>query len=77
MAACTVPVAIADPQRNAVIVLEQVRACHEDGVAVAIFPELSLSGYSIDDLLLQDTLLAAVEARDRGHRGRAASTCCR
>ena len=61
VAACTVPVAIADPQRNAVIVMEQVRACHEDGVAVAIFPELSLSGYAIDDLLLQDTLLAAVE----------------
>ena len=30
VAACTVPVAIADPARNAEIVLEQARACHED-----------------------------------------------
>ena len=29
---------------------------------MALFPELSLSGYAIDDLLLQDTLLDAVEA---------------
>ena len=62
VAACTIPVAIADPAANARSVLEQARACHEDGVAVAVFPELSLSGYAIDDLLLQDTLLSAVEA---------------
>ena len=60
VAACTVPVAIADPATNAATVLEQVRACHEDGVAVALFPELSLCGYAIDDLLLQDTLLDGV-----------------
>ena len=60
VAACTVPVAIADPATNAATVLEQARACHEDGVALALFPELSLCGYAIDDLLLQDTLLAGV-----------------
>ncbi len=47
----------------------------EEGVAAAVFPELGLSGYAIDDLLLQDALLDGVEAavRDgrRGH-GRAA-----
>src|SRR5207342_3451417 len=31
-------------------------------VAVAVFPELTLSGYSIEDLLLQDPLLDAVES---------------
>jgi NAD+ synthase (glutamine-hydrolysing) len=62
VAACTVPVAIADPARNATTVLEQARACHEDGVAVAVFPELSLTGYAIDDLLMQDTLLEATLA---------------
>ena len=61
VAACTLSVAIADPATNADRVLEQVRLCHDDGVALALFPELSLSGYSIDDLLLQDTLLEAVE----------------
>ena len=60
VAACTVPVAIADPASNAVTILEQARACHDDGVALALFPELSLCGYAIDDLLMQDTLLAGV-----------------
>ena len=61
IAACTVPVAIAEPATNARTVLVQARACHDDGVAVAIFPELCLTGYSIDDLFLQDTLLEAVQ----------------
>ncbi len=62
VAACTLPVALADPAENARRVIEQVRACHDDGVAVALFPELCLSGYAIDDLLLQDVLLDAVDA---------------
>ncbi|MET0839501.1 MAG: NAD(+) synthase [Marmoricola sp.] len=61
IAACTVPVKLADPRTNAAALVEQARACHEDGVAVAIFPELGLSGYSVDDLFLQDTLLEAVQ----------------
>ncbi|RPF23289.1 NAD(+) synthase [Myceligenerans xiligouense] len=60
VAACTVPVTPADPAANAAAVLEQARACHDEGVAVAVFPELCLSGYAIDDLLLQDTLLDGV-----------------
>ena len=62
VAACTLPVAIADPAANAARVLEQARHCHDDGVAVAVFPELCLSGYAIEDLLLQDVLLDAVDA---------------
>jgi NAD+ synthase (glutamine-hydrolysing) len=61
VAACTIPVAVADPRANAAGVLTQARECHEQGVALAVFPELTLSGYAIDDLLLQDTLLEAVE----------------
>ena len=61
VAACTIPVALADPAANAETVLAQARECHAEGVAVAVFPELCLSGYSIDDLLLQDTLLTAVQ----------------
>ncbi len=72
VAACTLPVAIADPDANARAVLEQARACHEDGVAVAVFPELCLTGYAIDDLLLQETLLEAVhEALHEVARGTA------
>jgi NAD+ synthase (glutamine-hydrolysing) len=62
IAACTQRTAIADPPANAESVLRQARECHDDGVAVAVFPELTLTGYSIEDLLLQDALLDAVEA---------------
>src|SRR3954469_15618418 len=55
------PVALADPAANARTVVAVARECHDDGVAVAVFPELCLSGYSIEDLLLQDTLLNAVQ----------------
>src|SRR3954454_9935250 len=61
VAACTIPVALADPAANARTVLEVARECHDEGVAVAVFPELCLSGYSIEDLFLQDTLLDAVQ----------------
>lgn len=61
VAACTLPVAAGDPARNAEAVVEQVRLRHAEGVAVALFPELSLSGYAIDDLLLQDVLLDEVD----------------
>ena len=63
VAACTVPIRVADPEVNTRAVLEQARVCHEDGVAVAIFPELCLTGYAVDDLFLQDTLLRTVEAQ--------------
>ena len=61
VAACATPTAIADPLTNAATVLAAARACHEDGVAVALFPELGLTGYAIDDLLLQQPLLDEVE----------------
>jgi NAD+ synthase (glutamine-hydrolysing) len=61
VAACTLPVHLADPAANAAAVIEQAQACHDDHVAVAVFPELCLTGYSVDDLFLQDALLAGVE----------------
>lgn len=62
VAACTIPLAIADPAANAEAVLAEARACDADAVAVAVFPELCLSGYAIDDLVLQDALQGGVEA---------------
>jgi len=62
VAACTHRVAIADPAANAECVLRIARECGEEGVAVALFPELDLTGYSIEDLLLQDAVLDEVEA---------------
>src|ERR1700754_3430594 len=62
VAACTHHSAIGDPAANAASVLRMARDCHDDGVALAVFPELTLSGYSIEDILLQDVLLNDVEA---------------
>jgi NAD+ synthase (glutamine-hydrolysing) len=61
VAACTHRTVLADPAANAESVLRIARTCHDDSVAVAVFPELTLSGYSIEDILLQDSLLDAVE----------------
>src|SRR3954453_21099886 len=61
VAACTHHTTIADPVANAEAVLRVARDCHDDSVALAVFPELTLSGYSIEDILLQDSLLDAVE----------------
>jgi NAD+ synthase (glutamine-hydrolysing) len=62
VAACTTRCTLADPAANAAEILEVARACSERGVAVAVFPELGISGYAIGDLLHQSTLLGAVEA---------------
>ncbi|WP_420098760.1 NAD(+) synthase [Corynebacterium sp.] len=60
VAAATVPVAVADPATNARTVLDTAADLHDDHVAVAVFPELCLTGYAIDDLVMQDVLLDAV-----------------
>jgi NAD+ synthase (glutamine-hydrolysing) len=62
VAACTHHTTIGDPVANAESVLRLARQCHDDGVAVAVFPELTLCGYSIEDIVLQDVLLDEVEA---------------
>ncbi|WUQ60117.1 NAD(+) synthase [Streptomyces canus] len=62
VAACTGHTVIADPPANAEAVLRHARRCGDEGVAVAVFPEMGLCGYSIEDLLLQDALLDEVEA---------------
>jgi NAD+ synthase (glutamine-hydrolysing) len=61
VAAATIGTTIGDPAANAAAVLATARECHDDGVAVVVYPELTLSGYSIEDVLLQDTLLDEVE----------------
>ena len=61
VAACTQHTAIGDPAANAESVLAAARDCDADGGALAVFPELTLSGYSIEDILLQDALLDAVQ----------------
>jgi NAD+ synthase (glutamine-hydrolysing) len=61
VAACVTTSHVADPTANAKAILNAARACHDQSVAVAVFPELCLSGYAIEDLVMQDPLLDAVE----------------
>ncbi|SEQ98700.1 NAD(+) synthase [Microlunatus flavus] len=61
VAACVPTVTLADPRANAAAVADLLRASADEGVGVAVFPELALSGYSIEDLLLQETVLDEVE----------------
>jgi len=61
VAACTLHTAIGDPVANAESVVRLAQACHDDAVGLVVFPELTLSGYSIEDILMQDALLEAVE----------------
>jgi NAD+ synthase (glutamine-hydrolysing) len=65
-AACTPVVAVGDPGFNAAETLVLAREGHARGCDLMLFPELGLSAYAIDDLLLQDALLARVEAEIAG-----------
>ena len=61
VAAATPVVHTADPKANAdehIALIEQAAA---QGCDLVVFPELSLTGYAIDDLLMQDALLEEVE----------------
>ena len=62
--AATVPVRIADPATNAATIATEVArltapGAPAEGAAAILFPELCLTGYAIDDLVLADTVLAA------------------
>ncbi len=61
VAACTMPVQLADPHANALATAGLAAECASEGAVLAVFPELGLSGYTIDDLRQQDALLDAVE----------------
>lgn len=66
IAACTSVTTVADPAANVAAVIEHARQVSDLGAAVAAFPELCLTGYAIDDLLLQDPVLdATLEAIER------------
>ena len=61
VAACQPRCEVADPDFNLARTLELAREGDAQGAALMVFPELGLSGYAIDDLLLQQALLDKVE----------------
>jgi NAD+ synthase (glutamine-hydrolysing) len=62
VAACSLPVSLADPPANAAATAAQARTAAQAGAALAIFPELGLTGYSLDDLFMQSAVIEAAEA---------------
>ena len=54
-------VKLADPKENARRLAFAAKTCAERGIKVLVFPELSLTGYSVGDLLGQRTLLHGAE----------------
>ena len=61
-AVCTPRVELAAPRTNAKRTLDLARRAAARHAAVVLFPELGLSAYSNEDLILQDALLDAVES---------------
>ena len=60
VAAASPRVHLADPAGNARETIDLMRKADKAGAALVVFPELGLSGYTLDDLHLQATLLSAV-----------------
>src|SRR6185503_5043316 len=70
--AAAVPViAVGDVERNVAQTIELAKAAHTDAVALVVFPELGLVGYSSQDLFHQDALIEA--AREGLEQVRAAT----
>jgi NAD+ synthase (glutamine-hydrolysing) len=66
-------VALADPARNGSEIRRLYARAAQEGAALALFPELSLSGYSLDDLHQQEALLQSVEEELAGLAGETAT----
>lgn len=62
VAVCVPHVRVADPAFNAARTTGLAAQASEAGAAVALFPELGISSYAIDDLLQQEALLDGVLA---------------
>src|SRR6185503_14118217 len=65
VAACTPRIHVGDPATNAEETLALMRVGEKRRADLMLFPELGLSAYAIDDLLLQEALLDGVETAIR------------
>ncbi|MBI5311239.1 MAG: NAD+ synthase [Actinobacteria bacterium] len=63
LALCQINPVVGDLVGNADLVIEQTAAARESGAELVIFPELALSGYPPEDLVLREDFLAACEAQ--------------
>ncbi len=60
---------VANPKQNAIYALAALRRAQEQGVQLAVLPELCLSGYTCGDLFGQDALLDSCEQELLGLAG--------
>src|SRR5215469_8356246 len=63
LASCVPRIEVADPAFNFAETMRLAARGDAAKATIMVFPELGLSAYNIDDLLFQDALLDAVEAR--------------
>ena len=61
LASCVPELRVGDPSFNAARILELYRKAEAEGAAIAVFPELSVTGYTCGDLFENRALLAAAE----------------
>lgn len=57
VAACTPEIQVADVDFNVDKIISQLEKCREEGVKVAVFSELCITGYTCQDLFFQNALL--------------------
>ena len=60
-AACTPEIVVADCIHNAQAILDLMKKSAAEGVRLAVFPELCLTGYTCGDLFTQQTLSESVK----------------
>ena len=58
-AACSPEVSIGDPEENAKRIAESSSRLFDQGISIAVFPELSMTGYTAEDLFYSDKLIDA------------------
>ncbi|MDR2453694.1 MAG: hypothetical protein LBD51_03915, partial [Bifidobacteriaceae bacterium] len=71
VAACSLPVRLADPPANAHAIGQLASQAAAKGASLVVFPELCLTGYSLEDLFMQNALL---DASDQALASLAAAT---
>lgn len=66
VAAITPDIRVGDTEYNADSIIKDIEIAAKNGVKLAVFPELCITGYTCGDLFLQDTLLnGAIDALAR------------
>ena len=61
VAAATPEIRVADPEYNANQIMAMIDHAEAEGAQIIVFPELCLTGYTCNDLFLQDHLLKAAK----------------